>query len=55
MIVMTLFVPCIANFFVMIKEQGLRKALAMLAFITPFAVGVGAVVGAGLRAFNLFE
>lgn len=55
MIVMTLFVPCIANFFVMIKEHGFRKALAMLAFITPFAIAVGAVVGAGLRAFHLFE
>jgi ferrous iron transport protein B len=55
MIVMTLFVPCIANFFVMIKEQGARKAFAMLAFITPFAIGVGAVVGFLLRTFHWFE
>lgn len=55
MIVMTLFVPCIANFFVMIKEQGARKAFAMLAFITPFAIVVGAVVGLVLRTFHLFE
>jgi ferrous iron transport protein B len=55
MIVMTLFVPCIANFFVMIKEQGAKKAFAILAFITPFAVTVGAVVGWALRTFHLFE
>jgi ferrous iron transport protein B len=55
MIVMTLFVPCIANFFVMIKEHGARKAFAMLAFITPFAITVGAVVGWVLRTFHLFE
>jgi ferrous iron transport protein B len=55
MIVMTLFVPCIANFFVMIKEQGAKKAFAILAFITPFAIGVGAVVGYVLRTFHLFE
>ena len=55
MIVMTLFVPCIANFFVMIKEQGAKKAFAILGFITPFAIAVGAVVGVILRAFHLFE
>lgn len=55
MVVMTLFVPCIANFFVMIKEQGARKAFAMLAFITPFAIAVGAVVSYVLRLFHLFE
>jgi Fe2+ transport system protein B len=55
MIVMTLFVPCIANFFVMIKEHGSKKAFAMLAFITPFAIAVGAIVGWVLREFHLFE
>jgi ferrous iron transport protein B len=55
MIVMTLFVPCIANFFVMIKEQGAKKAFAILAFITPFAIAVGGIVGVALRALHLFE
>ena len=55
MIVMTLFVPCIANFFVMIKEQGAKKAFAILGFITPFAIAVGAVVSYILRMFHLFE
>jgi ferrous iron transport protein B len=55
MIVMTLFVPCIANFFVMIREHGTRTALAILAFVTPFAITVGAVVGLLLRTFHFFE
>ena len=55
MIVMTLFVPCIANFFVMIKEQGAKKAFAILGFITPFAIAVDAVVSYVLRVFHLFE
>jgi ferrous iron transport protein B len=43
LVVMTLFVPCIANFFVMIKEQGLRNALLMAGFIFvySFSVGIG--------------
>ena len=41
LVVMTLFVPCIANFFVMIKEKGLKTTFLMVAFIIPFAVLVG--------------
>lgn len=52
MIVITLFVPCIANFFVIIKELGLKKALAMTAFIFPFAVLVGGIVNVILRMVN---
>ena len=47
--VMTLFVPCIANFFMMVKERGLRAALYMVAFIFPFAFGVGGVLNWVLR------
>lgn len=47
--VITLFVPCVANFFVMVKERGLKVSLAMLAFITPYAVLVGAVLNFILR------
>jgi ferrous iron transport protein B len=52
LVVMTLFVPCIANFFVIIKEYGLRKALAIIAFIFPFAFLVGGVLNYLLRAFR---
>jgi ferrous iron transport protein B len=41
LVTMTLFVPCIANFFMMIKERGLKTALLMIALIIPFAVLVG--------------
>jgi ferrous iron transport protein B len=49
--VMTLFVPCIANFFMMVKERGLKAALYMVAFIFPFAFGVGGVLNWVLRTF----
>ncbi len=41
LVVLTLFVPCVANFFVMIKEQGLRNALLMVVSILVYAVAVG--------------
>ncbi len=51
--VITLFVPCIANFFMMVKERGLKAALYMVAFIFPFAFGVGAVLNWVLRSFAI--
>jgi ferrous iron transport protein B len=53
LIVITLFVPCIASFLIMAKEQGLKKALAITGFIIPFAITVGGVVGWMLRTFNI--
>jgi ferrous iron transport protein B len=44
LVVITLFVPCLANFLVMIKEQGARNAFLMVAFIIPFAFLVGGVL-----------
>ncbi|MBI4949649.1 MAG: ferrous iron transporter B, partial [Deltaproteobacteria bacterium] len=49
LVTMTLFVPCIANFFMMIKERGLKATLWMSAFIFPFAILVGAIVNFVLR------
>lgn len=40
--VMTLFVPCVANFLMIIKERGPRVAFAILTFVTIVAVGTGA-------------
>ncbi len=51
--VMTLFVPCIANFFMMVKERGMKTALFMLAFIFPFAFGVGGVMNWILRSLKV--
>ncbi len=51
--VMTLFVPCLANFFVMIKEQGLRRAGLMVAFIFPYAFLVGGALRQVLRLVGM--
>lgn len=49
MITITLFVPCIANFFIMIKERGFKTSLGMVLFIVPFAIAVGGVMNIILR------
>ena len=53
MVVITLFVPCLASFLVIIKEQGWKRALAIAGFIVPFAICVGAVLSWILRTFNI--
>ncbi len=53
LVTITLFIPCVANLFMMIKERGLKAALWMTAFIFPFAVFVGGVLNFVLRALNL--
>lgn len=40
-ITLTLFVPCLASFFMIIKERGLKTALWMFFLITTFALIVG--------------
>ncbi len=40
-VTLTLFVPCIAQFSVMLKERGIKTALAIALFIFPFAFFVG--------------
>jgi len=45
LVTITLFIPCIANFFMILKERGWRTGVAMMGFILPFAFGVGALVG----------
>ncbi|WP_455370034.1 ferrous iron transport protein B [[Eubacterium] cellulosolvens] len=40
-VTLTLFLPCIAQLFINIKERGLKTALAMALFIFPFAFLVG--------------
>jgi ferrous iron transport protein B len=44
MVTITLFIPCIANVFVIAKERGWKTAAAMAAFIFPLAFGVGGLV-----------
>ena len=40
----TLFVPCIASMFMMVKERGLKQGLSMILFIFPFALLVGGLL-----------
>jgi ferrous iron transport protein B len=51
--VMTLFVPCVANFLMMVKEQGLKAALRILGVVTVIALGTGAVLNAVLRGLHV--
>ena len=43
-VTITLFVPCIASTFMIIKERGVKTIAAMLAFIFPFAFLVGGLL-----------
>jgi ferrous iron transport protein B len=52
-VVITLFIPCIANFFMMVKERGWKTGLAIAAFIFPFAIAVGAALNWALRALHV--
>ncbi len=42
--VITLFMPCIAQFFVSIKERGLKVTLCILAFVLTFSLCVGGLL-----------
>ncbi|MCB8960605.1 MAG: ferrous iron transport protein B [Ardenticatenales bacterium] len=42
LVVITLFIPCIANVLMIVREQGRRTAVAVVAFVFPFAFLVGA-------------
>lgn len=43
-VTLTLFVPCLASFFMIIKERGLKTSLLMFSLITFFALIVGGAV-----------
>lgn len=44
LVVLTLFVPCVAAVMMMVKEHGLKTAAAIVAFVFPFAFLVGGLV-----------
>jgi ferrous iron transport protein B len=52
-VTMTIFVPCIAQFAVTVKEQGWKRALAIAAFIFPFAFLVGGLLHWALTTFGV--
>jgi ferrous iron transport protein B len=50
---MTLFIPCVAQFAVTIKERGLKTALGIAAFILPFALLVGSGLNLVLKVLGV--
>jgi ferrous iron transport protein B len=53
LVTITLFVPCIANFFIIIKERGWKTAIAIVSFIFPFAFLVGGLLNFFLHFFRV--
>jgi ferrous iron transport protein B len=51
-VTLTLFVPCIAQFLMMVKERGWKTALGMFAIITPLAFGAGFFLNILLRGIG---
>jgi len=49
-VVVTLFIPCFASFLMIARERGWSTALAVMAFVVPFAVGMGALLRALVEA-----
>ena len=53
MVTITLFIPCIANVFIIIKELNMKVAISIVAFIFPFAFLVGGIINFILTYFNI--
>lgn len=53
LIVITLFIPCIANVLMIIREHGKKTALAVAAFVFPFAFLVGGLINLIFRWLNI--
>jgi ferrous iron transport protein B len=51
--VMTLFVPCIANVFIIFKERGYRIAFLLVSFVFAYAMLAGTVLNFFLRHLNI--
>jgi ferrous iron transport protein B len=50
---LTLFVPCLAHFFMMIKERGWKMAFLMMLIIIPIAISIGGILNWALRTFDI--
>lgn len=53
MMTITLFVPCLANMLVIIKERGARVAAAIVSFVFFYAFLAGGLINLALRAANI--
>lgn len=52
-VTLTLFMPCIAQFMMTIKERGFKTALAISGFIFPFAFFTGFLVNTSLKVLGV--
>lgn len=53
LVVITLFMPCVANLLMIVKEYGLRTAVAVAMFVFPFAILVGGLLNLVLQNLNI--
>ncbi len=53
LVTITLFIPCIAQFFMMVKERGWKKALWISLVIFPIAFGTGGILNLFLKWLRL--
>jgi ferrous iron transport protein B len=52
-VTITLFIPCVANFLMIVKERGWRTGVAVAGFVFPCALAVGGLLNAALRALPM--
>lgn len=55
LVTITLFIPCIANLFMIIKEKGLKVAMIISLFVFPFSILVGGVLHRILLWSKIFD
>lgn len=53
LVTVTLFIPCLASFFMIIKERGIKAAISILAVVFPLAFLCGGLLNWILRALNV--
>jgi ferrous iron transport protein B len=52
LVVLTVMVPCVNSMLVLFKEQGLKRAAALLLFVVPYALLLGGLLSGALRLFG---
>jgi ferrous iron transport protein B len=53
LVTLTLFIPCVAQFFMMIKERGLKRALGISAVVMVLAFFVGGILHSVLKVLGI--
>ncbi len=55
LVTITLFIPCVANLFMIIKERGIKTALMISAFVFPFSIVTGGLLHRFLLWLKIFQ